>query len=100
MIFDKLSGWLIGRGGTRPAPMEASVADKGSVFDVRPTDRDRVPPRQVKTEKWPVLHYGDVPRVDLAAWRFRIGGLVDHPFELTYDELRAMPHEDTLCDIH
>ncbi len=28
-----------------------------------------------------------VPRVDAASWRLRIGGLVDEPFELTFDEL-------------
>jgi DMSO/TMAO reductase YedYZ molybdopterin-dependent catalytic subunit len=101
MVFDKLSGWLIGRSGTRPAPMEASVADKDTpVIDARPADRDRVPPRQVKTEKWPVLHYGDVPRVDLATWKFAITGLVEEPFELTYAELMALPHKETLCDIH
>jgi DMSO/TMAO reductase YedYZ molybdopterin-dependent catalytic subunit len=101
MVLDKLSGWLMGLRGTRPAPMEASVAHQDlPVLDVRPTDRDRVPPRQVKTEKWPVLHYGDVPRVDLATWRFSVRGFVDHPFELTYEELRALPQQETLCDIH
>jgi DMSO/TMAO reductase YedYZ molybdopterin-dependent catalytic subunit len=32
-----------------------------------------------------------VPRPDLASWRLRIGGQVDTPFELSYDELTAMP---------
>jgi DMSO/TMAO reductase YedYZ molybdopterin-dependent catalytic subunit len=81
--------------------METSVTDKDSpVVDARPTDRDRVPPRQVKTEKWPVLHYGDVPRVDLASWSFTIRGLVGAPIELTYDEIKALPVKETLCDIH
>jgi len=47
-----------------------------------------------------VLHYGDVPRVDLKTWRFAISGLVANPFEITYDELKAMPHQETVCDIH
>ena len=33
---------------------------------------DRLPPGQYLTEKWPVLHYGSVPKVDLATWDFRI----------------------------
>ena len=100
-MLDKLSGWLIGRSGSRPADMEENVADsKTPPVDARPADRERVPPRQVKTVKWPVLHYGDVPRVDLATWRFGIRGLVDAPFEITYDELKALPQQDTLCDIH
>ena len=32
-----------------------------------------------------------VPRPDVATWRLRVHGLVDRPFELTYDELLAMP---------
>ena len=35
-----------------------------------------------------------VPRPNLSRWRLRVHGLVDRPFELTYDELAAMPiHE-------
>ena len=35
-----------------------------------------------------------VPRPDVATWRLRVHGLVDREFELTYDELVAMPlHE-------
>ncbi len=31
-----------------------------------------------------------IPQVTLDTWRLRVGGLVDQPFELTYDELLAM----------
>ena len=100
-MLDKFSGWLIGRSGTRPGPMEARVADEPMPeIDARTRDKDRVPPRQVRTEKWPVLHYGDVPHVDLKTWKFFIRGHVEHPFELTYDELKALPPQETLCDIH
>lgn len=35
-----------------------------------------------------------VPRPRLETWRLRVTGMVDRPFELTYDELLAMPlHE-------
>jgi DMSO/TMAO reductase YedYZ molybdopterin-dependent catalytic subunit len=35
-----------------------------------------------------------VPRPDVATWRLRVSGLVDRPFEMTYDQLVAMPlHE-------
>jgi DMSO/TMAO reductase YedYZ molybdopterin-dependent catalytic subunit len=32
-----------------------------------------------------------VPRVDLATWRLQVVGMVDRPFELTFDELAALP---------
>lgn len=82
-----------------PAPPRADDAAR-PVLDVRPTDRPRVPPHQVRTAKWPVLHYGDVPAVDPARWRLEVTGLVEAPFRLTLEELRAMPAQDTVCDIH
>jgi DMSO/TMAO reductase YedYZ molybdopterin-dependent catalytic subunit len=61
---------------------------------------DRLPPGQYLTEKWPVLHYGKVPRVDLAAWDFQIDGLVDRPVRLTYEQLKAMPRQQVQADVH
>jgi DMSO/TMAO reductase YedYZ molybdopterin-dependent catalytic subunit len=60
----------------------------------------RLPPGQVLTKKWPVLHYGLVPTVDLATWTFTVDGLVERPFVLRYDELLALPRSTTKCDIH
>jgi len=68
--------------------------------DVRNPEGKRLPPGQIVTVKWPVLHYGTVPKVDLATWRFRVWGAVDQPFELTWDELMRLPRQETLCDIH
>ena len=71
-----------------------------TTLDVRPTDKPRIPPGQSRTAKWPVLHYGGVPHIDVATWRLRVFGLCDAPFELTWDALVALPRQDTLCDIH
>jgi DMSO/TMAO reductase YedYZ molybdopterin-dependent catalytic subunit len=60
----------------------------------------RVPPGQYVTEKWPVLHYGGVPRFNPAAWDFRLTGLVEEPVRLTYEEFRALPTITVTCDIH
>jgi DMSO/TMAO reductase YedYZ molybdopterin-dependent catalytic subunit len=76
------------------------LTDAADTIDARtPADR-RVPPGQSITRKWPVLHYGDIPPVDLARWRFEVEGLVEHPVSLTWDELTAFPRRTTLCDIH
>jgi sulfane dehydrogenase subunit SoxC len=37
-----------------------------------------------------IAHLG-VARVDAASWLLSVGGLVDHPREITFDELRRMP---------
>ncbi len=60
----------------------------------------RVPPGQELTEKWPVLHYGSVPRVNLDTWDFRIVGLVEQPLTLSFAEFTALPNTTRLNDIH
>ena len=54
-----------------------------------PALADRVPPGQYVTEKFPVLHYGSVPRADLATWDFKVYGEVDNPFRLTWDRVQG-----------
>jgi DMSO/TMAO reductase YedYZ molybdopterin-dependent catalytic subunit len=68
--------------------------------DARSADRPRQPPGQVLTRKWPVLHYGTVPRVDTERWSFEVSGAVERPFRLTWNELIAMPRREVVCDIH
>jgi DMSO/TMAO reductase YedYZ molybdopterin-dependent catalytic subunit len=60
----------------------------------------RVPPGQYLTEKWPVLHYGSVPRFSPETWNFKVFGLVENPVQLTYQEFRALPSATIRCDIH
>ena len=60
----------------------------------------RLPPGQILTTKWPVLHYGMVPDVDTRTWLFDVNGLVERPFTLTWDELMALPQTTVRCDIH
>jgi DMSO/TMAO reductase YedYZ molybdopterin-dependent catalytic subunit len=60
----------------------------------------RVPPGQYVTEKFPVLHYGSVPRTDLASWDFRVFGEVENPFTFRWDDLKLMPRKSVRTDIH
>lgn len=61
---------------------------------------ERLPPRQVLTRKWPVLHAGSVPDFDRAHWTFHIWGLVEQPWECTYDEFVSLPQIRVLADMH
>lgn len=65
-----------------------------------PAIAERIPPGQYRTEKFPVLHYGSVPRTDLGTWQFRVYGVVDAPFSLTWDEFQALPRKTVSTDIH
>ncbi len=60
----------------------------------------RLPPGQSLTLKWPVLHEGSVPRVDLRTWDFRIDGLVEKPVRLTWEEFTHLPQTEIQCDMH
>jgi DMSO/TMAO reductase YedYZ molybdopterin-dependent catalytic subunit len=63
-------------------------------------DPARLPPGQYLTEKWPVLHAGDVPNVDLATWDFKVWGEVEEPLTLTFAQLKELPATDVISDIH
>ncbi len=66
-----------------------------------PAVADRIPPGQVLTEKFPVLHFGRVPDYpDLSRWDLRIFGEVETPFTLRWAELLALPMVDVTLDIH
>src|SRR6476619_924396 len=70
----------------------------GSTAD--PAVAERIPPGQYRTEKFPVLHYGSVPHVDLTTWDFRVWGEVDAPFTLTWQQFKELPRKEVHTDIH
>jgi DMSO/TMAO reductase YedYZ molybdopterin-dependent catalytic subunit len=63
-------------------------------------DPARLPPGQYLTEKWPVLHAGDVPRIDLETWDLRVHGEVDEPITLQFEQLTDLPTTEVTVDIH
>jgi DMSO/TMAO reductase YedYZ molybdopterin-dependent catalytic subunit len=60
----------------------------------------RLPPGQSVTLKWPVLHYGAVPRFDAERWDFRVWGLVENPIHLDWKGFIALPKIETTRDFH
>ena len=60
----------------------------------------RLPPGQAATLKWPVLHYGSVPRFDPEKWDFRIAGLVEQPVKLTWQRFNQLPKMQLTSDFH
>ena len=63
-------------------------------------DPARLPPGQYLTKKWPVLHAGDVPRVDLGTWTFRVFGEVEQEVALDWKQFNALPRTSNVQDIH
>lgn len=73
---------------------------KTKVPAVSPALAKRLPPGQVLTERFPILHEGDVPAYDLETWDLRVFGAVDKEVTLTYQQLLELPQSTVTCDIH
>jgi DMSO/TMAO reductase YedYZ molybdopterin-dependent catalytic subunit len=65
-----------------------------------PKLKDRVPPGQVLTAKWPVLTFGATPRIDLGRWTFRCFGQVEKEVSWTWEEFSRLPRVEIFSDIH
>ena len=68
--------------------------------EMRADGRERLPAGQYLTKKWPVLSYEPTPKFDPAKYRFNVSGAVAEPFELTWDELQALPRVQLTTDFH
>jgi DMSO/TMAO reductase YedYZ molybdopterin-dependent catalytic subunit len=60
----------------------------------------RLPVGQHEVRNWPVLDLGDQPDVPLAAWRLEVGGLVENPLTLTWEDFLALPQVEDTSDFH
>ena len=80
-----------------PQPTDALA---GVVISPDTLRNQRIPPGQSRTRKWPVLDASGPPRIDLSQWKLRVSGLVDHPFELTWEEFNQLPRVRVFSDFH
>ncbi len=62
--------------------------------------RERVPPGQYVTSKFPAMSLGPVPEVDLNKWRLRLFGLVEKERELAWEEFTALSKDANVADFH
>src|SRR5215470_12880259 len=60
----------------------------------------RLPPGQSVTLKWPILHYGSVPRFEPEKWDFKISGGVETPVKLNWKEFGSLPKTEVTSDFH
>jgi DMSO/TMAO reductase YedYZ molybdopterin-dependent catalytic subunit len=68
--------------------------------EARVRKEGRLPPGQSLTQKFPVLHYGPVPRFNPATWDFRMWGEVEQERRWNWDEFQALPRRKLRMDIH
>jgi DMSO/TMAO reductase YedYZ molybdopterin-dependent catalytic subunit len=76
--------------------------DAGEGVIVSPDTRreNRIPPRQSRTLKWPVLDASGAPAIDSAKWRFSMGGLLATPISWNWEEFLALPRVKVFADFH
>lgn len=60
----------------------------------------QLPPGQFETEKWPILHEGDVYEFDEATWDFRLFGEVKNETSLSFAEVMKLPKTISTIDMH
>lgn len=60
----------------------------------------RLPPGQSLTNRFPVLHYGPVPKFTPATWNLRVFGEVEQEITWTWDEVNQLPRTRIKMDIH
>ena len=70
------------------------------ILEAKMKQEERLPPGQSLTLKWPVLHYGSVPRFDPATWDFRTLGPVEVPLRLAWEEFLKLPRTHVTADFH
>ncbi len=89
-------GWKIGayfRMVRLLIQMRNLTAEWGGTMEER--EGERVPPGQHLTRKWPVLTYGETPRLELGQWTFRCFGLVEQEVVWTWEEFQKLPRVRT-----
>lgn len=60
-----------------------------------------VPPGQIVTHGWPVLHAGSLPAgLTSDSWSLEVHGEVDRPRRLSFADLLRWPSKEIECDIH
>jgi DMSO/TMAO reductase YedYZ molybdopterin-dependent catalytic subunit len=77
----------------------ANITER-KLLEARMKEAGRLPPGQVATLKWPVLHVGDVPQFDPATWDLRTTGLVRQPLRLSWAGFQALPRTEITADFH
>lgn len=66
----------------------------------RVKEEGRLPPGQALTNRFPVLHYGPVPRFNPATWTLRVFGEVEEEILWNWDDFSKLPHTKLVMDIH
>ncbi len=94
---------MFGMDRSKTQPEQVPAPDQvGSDVIVSPDTRrrERIPPGQARTRKWPILDASGPPRVDLSSWTFRMGGLTGRQLAWNWNEFQSLPRVKVFADFH
>jgi DMSO/TMAO reductase YedYZ molybdopterin-dependent catalytic subunit len=60
----------------------------------------KLPVGQHEVKNWPVLDLGETPDIRLDTWKLEIGGHVENPVTLDWQQFLALPQVDDVSDFH
>jgi len=78
-----------------PRPLHARGRDA-----MRSGERNRIPPGQRVTEKFPVMTAGTPTITQKEEWSFSLEGLLARPMSFDWGEFNALPQQEFTTDIH
>src|SRR5262249_41082200 len=84
----------------RPEDALERFGEEGLIISPDTRRAERLPPRQSRTLKWPVLDASGAPRIDLSQWRFSLEGLVHRPMSWSWEEFNELPRVKVFADFH
>lgn len=61
---------------------------------------EKLPPGQVEIKKPILRHKGEIPKIDLNAWKLTVYGEVENPLSLTLKEILMLPSVVSVSDFH
>ena len=81
---------------TAPASVGPSVQEQVAALDTLDEDVAGISSYVTPNDSFYRIDtaFGQVPQIDPANWRLRFTGMVDNPYELTFDEIQAMDLSD------
>ena len=83
-----------------PAPIEPDGDGLPQIVSPDTVRPERIPRGQARTTRWPVLHAGSTPKLDLARWDLAFFGAVESPKSWTWEQFRALPAVVVAADMH
>lgn len=82
------------------APPGPEGLEAGIVVSPDTRRKNRIPPGQARTRKWPVLQWGHVPAVPLDQWQLEVNGLVERPLRFDWSQFQTLPRVRVFADFH